>query len=285
MKIAFIGTSHIASLKRAVAQTEFPPHVDITFFGSSVKHFSKNTNTFLEPDGRYLVSPVDDIRQTYRLTAGVDRIDTQEFDAFVLVGLTFSYRAFLSLFLNHVRYRHASYMPSAQIISDEALEECIKAQIEEDVGLKLRRLLDATERPVFSIPSPCPSEEILERKEFKRVKLAAGGPYLRILYDEFCSRNERLMEENNLLLVPANPSIQRYPGFNRAEYSIDSGLIGWTEGSLGPKKRGDEWHMNALYGKIVLQDFISFLGACRAAGYVIGGRPFEEGNHHGGQDR
>jgi hypothetical protein len=112
---------------------------------------------------------------------------------------------------------------------------------------------------VFAIPGPCPSEEILERRRFKRVKQAAGGPYLKILYDEFCARNERLMKENNLLLVPANRSIQRYPGFNRAEYSVDSGLIGWTEGSRGPRKRGDEWHMNELYGKIVLQDFIGFL--------------------------
>jgi len=257
MKIAFIGSSHVASLKRAVSSTEFPSNMKVTFFGASAAKVS--ANMFLQPVDRYLVPSADDVRESYRLTAGVDRIDTQGFDVFVLVGLTFSYRAFLMLFLNHVRYKHASYMPDAQIISDDALEECIKAQIAGDVGLRLRRLFDESNRPIFSIPSPCPSEEILERKRFKSVKRAAEGPYLGLLYDEFCARNERLMKENDLLLVPPNYSIQRRPGFNRAEYSVNSRSMGWTEESAGPHKRGDEWHMNELYGMVVLQDFFSLL--------------------------
>ncbi|WP_428660507.1 hypothetical protein [Reyranella sp.] len=255
MKVAFIGNSHLAALKRAASVTEFPSSVEVTFFGASAKHTSKNGGMFLEHDGRHLVPRVEEIRETYRLTAGVDRIDTQGFDAFVLVGLTFSYPDFLTLFLNHVRYRHASYVPRAQIFSEDTLEECVKNLIKEDSGLRLSRLFIEADRPVFAIPRPCPSEEILKRKTFKLIRLATDGPYLGLLYDEFCARNERLMKERELLLLPSNTSIHRYPGFNKAEYSTNS-RVGWTEGSVAPRKRGDEWHMNELYGQVVLQDFL-----------------------------
>jgi hypothetical protein len=260
LKLAVIGNSHVAAMKRAVDTKPLPKGVELTFFGAS----SSATASALRLDGRRLTPEIEQAKASYRLTAGADHVELDAFDVYALVGLGLEYRHVLTLFRNHVRHRHSTLMPNSQVISEAFAEHYIGDAVAAAGGYALGRgIKEATGRPVLLVGAPCPSEEILATSPFMRFSAAVESDYPAILYDEYLARAVALADQAQLAFVPPNRRTMRYPGLTAAKYSVGSGEVGWTANTQGPRARGDHFHMNAEYGQVVVSDVVA--AAQRAA--------------------
>lgn len=259
MKIAIIGHSHVAALKRAADLGAPPPGVSLRFFGSS-----GSVRPQLRLEGNRIVSGSRPTRQSYLLTAGIDHIDLDAFDAFAMIGFTFEIRAFLNIFRAHTRYEHAEFAPAMQIASRAALETVMADILAAAPGWDLGRAIrERTAKPVLMVPSPCPSEDILKRRSFRRFARTFDGPYPALVYEEFRTRAQAIADRGGFIYVPHAAELLARPALTKPEYGIGSGDVGWTPDSQGPKRRADEWHMNADYGRLVLDDVLAVAARSR----------------------
>jgi len=136
MKICVLGASHMATIHAGwkLACDEYP-RISMTFFG----RFGPSMNGLFEKNGK-LYTDDEKLAATFRfLTGGLDVIDPDEYDLFLLYGMEAS-----TNFVEMDRYYSSQ-------VKQKALDDLIDGTMSH--GL-LKKLLSITDKPVYITHNP-----------------------------------------------------------------------------------------------------------------------------------
>jgi len=190
VKIAVIGDSHVAALKRAwPSVAEDFTDVSITFFAVGA---GEMRNVRLKGDS--LVPENDFVREHFALTSeGLEEIRIGDYDNFVLVGMQpTNFQAADSLWQH--RTIDYSARDGAHLVSRACFREAIKQRIKSSPSGRLSEMIaQRKEAPIFLIRQSLPDGRHLEqnsaqlRAESKNyvhiVEIAQKGEWAQLLAD------------------------------------------------------------------------------------------------------
>jgi len=225
MRVAILGSSHIAALKNGLAafEEEGTSHfTSITFFGAGGPTYDR-----LEVRKRRLFSSQPKLRrQLVRTSGGLKDIKVDDYDHFVLHGLSLRFP-----------YKILSAPLLSSAVTNRAVQRHIEASVMTGVLTKLRM---ATDKPVTVSACPLVSD---------------AAPFLGALnqqadssaqaYDAFLASVADLWTEHAINIIPQPENTRTGPLATDSRFSIGSTRL------LSNEARHDDddySHMNAEYG-------------------------------------
>lgn len=254
MKVCLIGNSHLATLKRAWDLREKRSGLELTFFGAA----SQTTKTVEDiGDGR-LMSADPRVRERFRMTSGREYIDVGAYDVFAFVGVGLEFRQYQSRFHKQVLFQHAKLRPRHNLVSAAAHEQAIRDTFATRPAVHMATAIRSyADKPIVLVHSPCPAETIVGQKTFEVIAKDKSDPFLRALYELYLNNAQLMTESRGWSYLPQPPETLFGPGLTLEAYSQNSRDVGWTADTKGPPTRGDDWHMNAAYGTLVLDALLA----------------------------
>lgn len=241
LSVCIIGNSHLAAIKlgHAAVAADFP-EIQLDFYGGVAQRLWA-----LEQEGTTLVPRHKRLAENFAETSGGRRrIETADYDAFVLVGLFFGLVTIGPLFAVGRPYSGEAGVDlvSRPFLRAGALDLLGRslAAVTADKVLRAR----AAACPILLIPTPFPSEAVRGTQDSFWASDDAVAR-LRECYDEAVSTLSR-QAAFEVLAQPAQTIAP--PACTRAAYSMDSVAFG----SDAAHPEDDHVHMNADYGAVVL---------------------------------
>ncbi len=248
-RIGVIGNSHLSAFKLGweTAQTRFP-EFELTFFGStasSLRHLRVH-------DG-CLIPTAEIVRDNLIWTSGgYDHIPGNH-DAYIVVGMGFSFIHLMALLKNH-RTPH-NYDPDQghQLISKRFFEGAMNETLTNSNAVRVLTMLkQITQSPIVYTPNPFGTKEILTDKRYDFLAHESVRKYVFDYYQE--AKNRILKTELCILKEQPVETIDAYM-FTKSEYS--RGSIKLKKGMRSPHNDNDYFHMNAHFGEISLEQILS----------------------------
>jgi hypothetical protein len=246
VKYCFIGDSHLGHV--------MPPWKERVDSEPSLRAGYHIERTYGElpltvVDGAKQLARFEDIRCAYSPI-----VDLNEYDVFVVFGMHYSFTALAKTYEafrseNHER-SSLSYLLSPAAYA--AMRHDLYAQSK--AGRVLAALRQNTSKPVHYAQQPMPLEWILDRSEgqlkFFR-ELVDSNDFTDFL-QEYRDRLVQLQADGVGVLAQPASTLGR-PGFTLTRF----GMADTTDQSPeSPYSKGDYFHMNALYGGLVVEQLI-----------------------------
>jgi hypothetical protein len=232
MRVCVVGNSHVRCWKQGhqYLSKETFGKFELTFYGALRVHLEELALL----DGR-LVPSSESGKTDLARYSGMTWIDPKDYDAFIVVGMALNFD-FLWKISREFSTRRLN--PNAQHLISEA---CFKALLGDLYGLKhpaiqlVRKIRKTSTCKIILAPAPCPSETAARFHEFSTEELYAS--YVKFLRSMSAKRDFVLLEQNPRTMVS--------PGLTARSFGID--------------RPGDNSHMNARYGRIMLADALTLL--------------------------
>lgn len=237
VRICVIGNSHVAALKLGWDQLGAVAGVNVTFFGSQ-----KDTLDELRADGRRLIPQSDSVRRKFAMTSGgCTEISVDEYDVFVIHGLSLSFHSVVNQFVRNGNARDVSFVD-------------VKSVLDKSIAVKVGRMLKNLDRPVLLSSQPFASELSIEggkRNQWVGLVDENGVPTsdaLKILrlYKEYLRRHEVIEQ-------PIETVAREF--LTRVDYAIDS--VRLSKNMTVKHPDADLNHMNAKYGALVMEAIVA----------------------------
>lgn len=235
MNVCVIGNSHTAALKKAYDTSQScldKVSCYFRFFAST----SKNLRAlYLDTEARAFVTDDKVLTSMLEVTSGgSSTIDLDDFDCFLLIGMTKSY--------------------SLKGHYSEAVLSCaLDSWYGETLGVSLGRQIHTfTGKPVFLLHTPFKSNE-------QSNELAKSVHYLESYFSGTSMANKFFMYDKGLILLrQPTLTINGDGKSTNSTYSVGStGLIKTANSEVTVHPASDVSHMNELYGELVLREFVS----------------------------
>jgi hypothetical protein len=217
-----------------------------------------------------LLLPTSDItREKIALhSCGMERIDADQYDHFLIVGLGFGIcgPGFISPFSVFRRYRIAGFDGLREETNSYISRPCLAALTESilrnSTALYLARLLrSVSDARIFVIPTPYPSEEILvsedERFWRRAVECGAWG-YANALYTKMATQTAA---DTGCEILFQPDKTFAHNSFTKAKYSHGSIRLAADMDHVHPPS--EFFHMNALYGAELLKSYAELIEPSR----------------------
>ncbi|WP_299134703.1 hypothetical protein [uncultured Amaricoccus sp.] len=262
-RLCFIGNSHLACVKLAIdADRSALLARSVDYFAGSgylMDKFHLVDGHFLTTDDAYLLT------QMTSTSAGRDRIDMREYDAFVMVGLGIEYRDLFQLFRMHCLASDRKLSAGREVISDSFFTEFLARAYRNRAGYGLTRLIrTASPAPVIFLSSPYPSETIIGDKVNAHLRKLRGTSYFGDLVDFFVQCADSAAASVGAMFIPQSDDTLAAPGFTRE--ALNHRAVGLAppkvtraENWHREKSTADPWHMNAEFGAARLRDIAAAL--------------------------
>lgn len=248
LKIGVIGNSHLAAFRLGWDQisAEFPG-VDPVFFGSPATSMRQ-----MRVEGNALVPTSDLVRENLLWTSGGHDQIPGDMDAYILVGMGFSFIHLMALLQNHrLPEQDDPSNHGHQLISRDFFESAMKATLDNSNAVMIIRMMKSISRsPMFYAPNPYGTNEVLED--------AAHDYYLDAavrnrVFDFYSSSLDRLNhDECQVAPQPTETIADRM--FTKIEFSRGSVKLKKGMASLHDGK--DYFHMNATFGAVSLREIL-----------------------------
>ena len=249
VRVCVLGNSHLAALRRGWDQIaeRFPAH-KLTFFGAP-----RNIMGDLVLDGRRLVPRTEKLLQKIRQSSGgLDAVELDHYDAFVLYGLQFGPRRVIQLYRTH---RPVSFewreplidLPPlearpgpVQTIPEGLFDLAAQSGLRQSLAVRLAgQIRAASPGPIQLIAAPGLNEGLLDSGAWDGV--LGSGDHTRLAERYRLLAGAACGPDVTLHFAPADQVVHGL--FTRRERA--SGVVTAT----GP----DLVHTDALYGAEVLQ--------------------------------
>lgn len=232
MRIACLGNSHVASLKKGWETLDLP-ELEIAFFADRAFGMRR-----LVPRGRQLVPEDPALEQALRTTSGgMPRIDTDAFDVFVLYGMWAA-----PFFCDPSRFH-------SRAVLARAMRDVAEPTLSHEVFTLLRR---ATDKPVLIGHDPLPvcrddtaSQEVSDN--YLEGMAAINAQYYRPL-------NARMLPQPGATIVAGEWTMRRYARGAR-RLSVGDHLDDRVHPENDPHH-----HMNGDFGALWLAGLARHLG-------------------------
>ncbi|HWA91339.1 MAG TPA: hypothetical protein VG889_14985 [Rhizomicrobium sp.] len=252
--VCLIGNSHVAALKMAWSKRA-PKLAD----GFSLRFFSAQNYMMahIALKGRMLVPGRADLAEKLRFTSdGLDRIELDDYDAFVIVGSGFG--------IDVPKLRGVGGAPSHlgfARIDNLVSEACFDAVLEATfAGTHAISLIDmirqVTQAPIVLVGAPFMSERLLEDDEIKddlhMKDRAALGPYIA----RARAIAERVAAARGADVIWQDESTVAMPGFTRHTFNRGAVRFNLRDGAM---PEFDDKHGNEDYGHLVMTKVVARL--------------------------
>ena len=235
-RIAVLGNSHAACLKAALdADPALGAGRDITFYAAIAELMAGFRAT-----GPVLAAQDDKLKTQLARSAGSDRLDPAGFDGFLLVGMSFKLHP----------------LPDARLsraVTAHAVRDRITAGYGWRLACELRAL---TAAPIHVAHMPLPA---LDRDRFEAETPCPAG------YDALAGLWAGVLADRDLTLL-RQPADTRF-GDLMTRRSFARGSVRMADGAA----HGDDerFHMNAQYGRRLLEEWFAALSGTAAPGDEI----------------
>lgn len=249
IRIACLGNSHNAAFKLGWDEIKASyPNVTIDFFSgaaTAMKH--------LEVREGCIFPTKEPVREMFVAYAGRDYI-SPDYDMYLLVGMGFGLVPLMSLYCMHRPPRLYSRGSGVHLISEELLAASRAALIEGSPAVRaldlVRKIVDRA--PVFMVPNPLPSVEILSSPD------ASHWGNAEVLEDCRAYLDQAISRLASVHYIPQIAMTREGDYFTKPHYTKDARLLKarWTR----PTNEGDLYHMNAAYGADFLSAILSRAG-------------------------
>jgi len=253
-RLCVIGNSHVAAFATGwKTLAAHYPDVTVTFYASHGTRIDQ-----LEPVRGALRANSRRVRETMKwVSGGGSAIVGADHDEFWLVGCRCSVKIMMAVYAAAWSESHAPD-PRRTPVSDAAFASAAASLLRGSGLLTLHgKLRPITSAPISLFPDPNPSSAVLgsadERVEPLRVAARSGdGPALWGQYRAAC---DQLAREQDLTFCH-QPDETREDGiFTVADYG--RGSIRLTRGLEQEHPESDPFHMNAAYGALMFERFLS----------------------------
>ncbi len=236
VRIGIIGNSHIVALKNgwALAQSDASGY-DPVYFATPGDMFQD-----FHAEGANLVPNASSRAEQFiaRSSDGATKIETEKFNAFVLVGLHLNMLPVVKLYETHRLPQHAERRHF--VISRAALERATLGILQRTSAFHILGLLRTTTRaPILLTPEPLPSISFLRLRNRDW-----DGQYLSTLYEIYCDTVEQIASTFGATLCLQPEATICAPCCTYDRYTVNSMHL-----LSGKPHRSDEGlHMNAAFG-------------------------------------
>ena len=254
-RICVLGNSHLLSMKSGweLVQDAFPEH-DLTFFGAP-----KAMMDDLVLEGSSLVPGTEQLRRKLgNFSGGLEMVDLDAFDVFVVVGLQFGPRRLAQLYRTHrspvFEWREPlnDLAPMARreepvtMISERLFSDAIIAGLTDTMAIRMIDMIrDVTEKPIYLVSAPYFSELALDTGDWDTV---IGSGDVEILAQRFRKYARHACPVHvNLVLTP-----------NRL---LSHGFFTSKDYATAPEKDGSQDLLNTSdeYGAAMLRSVFAIM--------------------------
>lgn len=252
-RICIIGNSHIAPIMTGVELITIPEDVEFDYFAG---HSDVLRDMALR-DNKLVPTTEVTRRRMAKLSAGRQEIEIADYSAFVLVGLRFNIvRIIEELF----KYQIHGFDTAHNVTKPYLSRACLKALVMSilrysTAGHYVSMLRKVTDRRITLIPQPYPSERIVKGEQamlWQEVSENGLHAHVAQLYESLA---QQLAGESKYEYMP-QPLVTRSGAFTQQRFSQDATAL---SPDMNPHKKyppSDPYHMNKLYGAIVLEQFL-----------------------------
>jgi hypothetical protein len=245
--ICVLGSSHVAAVVAAWRRRTFrlQKQVSLTFFAAPNLSLDE-----LELEGRSLVPRSDDLRGKIAYTSGgKERVDIDDYDAFVTLGLGFSI-APRDLTGEYGTVEHLASGPVQRLVSRVCYEEMLMATFGNRLYLNLAGTIrSVTSAPILAVPKPFKSETALDEPPLREKTHLRDPAFLERQFAICARMTEQLCATRGAQVLWPPAETMALPGFTKREFTM--GALRLTRLKHDPS-HADGKHMNEDYGCLVL---------------------------------
>lgn len=244
--IGVIGNSHAAAYKLGWEQLKGDyPQISLRFYGATGAKLSA-----LRVRKGALVTDSEDLKASLVWTSGGQDHIPGSFDAYIVVGLGFSFAPLMRVLRAHRPPAFFDPQSDHHLISEDCFEQAMDARLKGSVAVttldKLKRVTDA---PVIFAPNPYPTKGVLASPE---ADYWACIPARERVFDFYCAALDQLRSHCQVQEQPAYTIEERM--FTRENYT--AGSVRLKEGMSRLHPAGDYEHMNAEFGACALKEIL-----------------------------
>jgi hypothetical protein len=276
MKFCFLGDSHTGALWRGFGNmTADERNFEITAFAATFDkwgspfdwspsryHIAQRNLPLSVSDGQ-ISATTSDLKEAFIANAGKTEIDIDQYDAFVLVGLTFSI-AYLNMLAYSYRYDGMKKaLPRQILVSEDCFFASAKGILFQTTAIKVLKMLrEASDKPIFIIPEPFPSRATPRDSVGKLGEyiFAEENGYSKGFVEIFARVSGEIQDMFNVQIMSQPGETIQDCIFTRHEFSRA------VAENIGNNERIPEYallHNNADWGKLVLHDLQRRAGIAR----------------------
>jgi hypothetical protein len=240
------------AIKDAIEDSESSLNGSVTFAGCYAGSFSLSVaGDVVKPGPRFHLSFAEHTGPDLRLS---------DYDAFLIVGLRLNFQHAARIYAKHRLWQHAT--EDHYMISEKALQSAIKDQLSLTIAVDLARSLrQHTDKPIFFIPQPNPSEAIksmpLTRDQLKEIheqwQVFFQDEVGIEVYSAFVRAAEAVADDLSAKFLP-QPADTMTPVFTDNRYRVEfKPKFEPTPSGVVPPREGDIFHANPLFGHRVMK--------------------------------
>jgi hypothetical protein len=250
-RYCFIGNSHLSALKLAwMARKPAANGLDVDMFGS----LGESLEDTRVQNGR-LVPTTSFVANYFKITGGANEIDLSRYSAFIVVGAGFAPARILGLYS---RFRHAELNTNeGRLLSQDCFAAAAAGLLRSSSAMHVASALrNATDKPVWMVPTPWPSELAVadpDPKNAASLKLAVAHGDQEQLLATF-ERSCETASKENIGVVHQPAETKASPILTQDVYS--RGSIKFTEKLDEAHDKTDYLHMNRQYGEMLLSKLL-----------------------------
>lgn len=250
-RICFLGDSHVAALRQAMDDPRSSSHAGrISIYGARGKGLYS-----LRREGRKLLSDEEKVGKSLKFTGGTTSIDIDAHDVFCIVGGLVKLEWVDEIVAHYATTAMA--LPGRHPVSARLLDRMFEERLRKTIAHHLLKILENTGKPLFYIPCPLNSEDILGNKkgDVMREMIAAG--LVDDYFGRFCRARDVVLGKR-ARIIDQPEETKAPPFFTQRAYGI---------GSVRLAKRhvehpeDDFGHMNADYGVLMLNAAVKAIDA------------------------
>jgi hypothetical protein len=250
MRVGVIGNSHLAAFKLGwELQKAKCPDFSMTFFGSPTTslRFLKVANGGLWPTDALVTS---NLKWT---SEGLDHIPG-DLDAYICVGMGFSFVHLIALMQSHRIYRdYEKNDEGQQLISEAFLRSAMESTLKNSVAIRLMRLVrEVTSAPIYYSPNPYGSVSVLDSSQHTYFRLEKTRAEIFAYYKR--SLAELL---GPLTVIPFEQPSETIVGEMFTKEIFSKGSVKLKQGMRSIHGDDDHFHMNADFGRLSLQEILA----------------------------
>lgn len=253
-RICFIGDSHVAALRQALDDPRASAHADrISIFGS------RGSGLFsLHAEDGALVTDEKKVRQDLNFTGGDRKIKLRHYDAFCIVGSLVK--------LQRVDDIVESYATSSmglrrrQLVSDRLMTLMFEETMRQTLSYHLLGLVAETGKPLFHIPCPLPSEDVVTHWKGKVMRSIIDAGLAEAHFRRFNAARDAVIGSKATIIAQPDSTVAP-PFFTKREYGVGSVRLAKKHVEHA---EDDFNHMNRDYGVLMLNRAMEVIDAALA---------------------
>lgn len=253
--ICFIGDSHVAALRQALDDPRASAHGGrVTIYGSR----GAGLFSLREEDG-VLTTDIKRVKQEFNFTGGSRAIKLRKYDAFCIVGGLVKLERTDSIARSYATFGMAQ--AGRHLVSESLMRGMFEEVVRQTLAAHVLGLIAGTGKPVFYIPSPRFSEDIVGHEKGATLRATIADGLAEDYFGRFIAARNSVIGATAQIIEQPEETLAA-PCFSKAAYGV--GSVRLTKQRV-EHENDDFNHMNQDYGVLMLNKAMETIDSALAA--------------------